>query len=629
MKSAPSCFSPARGLLWLLTILALGLSPLETGAQPIQVENPGDLAALADQQEFTPLDDSRLAAAAEQLRTAIGGLQRSPDLADREQLQWLGLPADASAPLEPVLQDAARLNQIQSQLEQDFEPLEQSRYQQLRSAIELYRRTLTARAEPDLVEQFHGRRQRVRDELARWLATGDLASHAAIARQIVWFDEHLQAAELVAALRQRLSHPNLILTMPAGSLALISRQSIELDQPVSRQSGQLRTSGRSQLSGQVRLMPSGGEAPLRLEFPGSLTLTTTSWLGPFHFRSEGRTALEASQGLDWTFHGLRLASEPQVTARTVLRNGPVQTRRHGPLPHTAARLADRLVARRSAEAAGAISHAAREELRAEFSRRAAEQLAEFNRQFASSITDSAVRLQLQPRQWHTAADQSAFTVRVTQDRHSGLAAPRPCPDDARSDLPALTVHETFAADVLNSVYRGQNWPRDLDANGLQSFNDQLPVPLFEHRDFLPRTSLHVRLHERRPFELRFDRDRIQLVLRAERMRLDERELSGVALTLDFRLVAERRQIVLLREGEPRLEFTDDRTADQDLLERFTLACRQELLGAMKREVTIPAVLEQAGWTVWPERFESRPGWFTVLARVEPARPAQSPGDDRR
>jgi hypothetical protein len=582
------------------------------------------LSRIMESLQFTALDDTSYQRSTAALVEAISQLQQSGEAVDREQLPWLGIPVPstesqgASSPdpglLEPLLRNDEQLRQLQIQLEQDFAPFEQPRYQQLREAVEQYRRLRHARDMRNLRQQFDQHCDRLKELVARWESTGDDRIYEPMRGHILWLDEHLQGPEVVQRLRSELSHPNLIMRLPADALALVSKQSISQSDPFSQRSKQLQTTGTSRFNGTVRLMPHVGETPFELACPGTVQLTTKSHLGPFRFDSRATTRVQARLDLSVTEEGFRLAAAPVIEARTRLQVGQVRARRNGLLPRVASRVVEGAIGRRSGEAAEQISTTIEERLSREMQRLANEQLQQINDGFQRRIADPATRLLMWPRAWQVSADDQAVTLRVTEDRHCGLAAPSAWNGDTQADSPSLAVHESFATDLLNAVFRGQNWPRDMDANGLQSFNDQLPVPLFESREFLANTRLHVRLNARRPFDVRFTDDIIRLVLRADRLELDEQPLLEARLELVFRLSAEGHKLVMRREGPPRLRLGDDSSIAAEVIERFETACRDELLGAMKTEVAIPAVIETEDWTIRTDRLDARSGWFTLFAQ---------------
>ena len=245
---------------------------------------------------------------------------------------------------------------------------------------------------------------------------------------------------------------------------------------------------------------------------------------------------------------------------------------------------------------------------------AEQQLVEINKQFKQTLLDRATRMQMQPRLWDVAGTRDYLTIRLTVDQQSGLGAAGPLPESREFDAPAISMHESFVTDLANAAFRGQNFPTELDANALQSFNDQMPFKLFEQREFLPETHLHVFLHPRRPLRIRFTNGRVEMQLRASRMELDDESLEDCRLTIQFDLHPKGKTIVIRRDGEPRIWVAPDREVAEATIYKFEQAVRGELLAAMKREVEIPSVVETEQWNVQPDRLESSNGWLTVVGQ---------------
>jgi hypothetical protein len=278
---------------------------------------------------------------------------------------------------------------------------------------------------------------------------------------------------------------------------------------------------------------------------------------------------------------------------------------------------DRLIARQAAEAAGRISNTVAERIQAELARLAEEQLGEINGQFQHAVLDRATRMQLQPRVWESTGSSQALTLRLTVDRQSGLGAPAPFATRKQGEAPAVSMHETFADSLANAAFRAQNFPTELDANTLQSFNDQLPVKLLERRDFLPDTRLRVFLNPRQPVRLRFLRHHIELELRANRMQLDDDALEDARLTVAFRVRPNGETVTVTLDGEPTVTVGSQRSVDPDLLRKFRQAAREELLAALKQRVEFPSVIESDGWTLRPDRVLAEESWLTVFGQFDP------------
>lgn len=565
---------------------------------------------------FRPIDAAVKGRAAERLKAAVQALQRARGERDRDQLEWLGIPESPEADLSAMLDDLATLRQIQFQLEQDFEPFEQDVYQELRAAIEHYGRVVLAQTVEELQGRFEQRREGIRAVLEGLNGAPDAAEHERLARHVVWLEQHLQAEELVSKLREAFSHPNVVLHMPRASLILVSEQTVRESEPVRQQSGPVRSSGTSRLEGTVRLLPQEGGAPLRLAFPAGVELATANRLGPYGFASRATTRLDGRLNLELTREGLRAASDPAVSARTCLWNGPARLQSPHGSSRIGGRVVDRLIARQAAEAASQISATVSRRIREEFARLADEQLQEINGQFQQILLDRAIRMQMQPRRWQVSGSDDALTLRLTVDQHSGLAAPATRPLANPRQAPAVSMHETFAGDLANAAFRAQNFPTELDANTLQSFNDQLPVQVFERRDFLPDPRLRIVLHPRRPLRLRFARRRIELEFVSSRMELEGDVLENARLTLAFRLQPNGTMLVVTREGDANISVASPASEEGDAqrVAKFQQAVREELLAALKGEVELPSVVETEDWNLRPERILADAGWLTVVGQ---------------
>lgn len=290
-------------------------------------------------------------------------------------------------------------------------------------------------------------------------------------------------------------------------------------------------------------------------------------------------------------------------------------------------MVDRMVAKRSSEAASDISSTIARRIREEIVRLADEQLKEVNQEFNRLVLDRATRMHLQPSEWNVTGSSDYLTLRLTVDQQSGLGAPAEFSPDSDFDAPAISLHESFINDLANAAFRGQNLPTELDANALQSLNDQLPFKLFEERDFLPETSVHVVLNARQPLHLRIADNRVEMQLRANRIELNDEKLENCRLSIVFRLKPNGDSITVQRIGEPRLLATGDTKVDDDAVRKFEQAVRNELLGAMLPTVEIPSVVENDGWTVRPEKFEAIRGWFTIVGHFsKPVEEETTPED---
>ena len=289
-------------------------------------------------------------------------------------------------------------------------------------------------------------------------------------------------------------------------------------------------------------------------------------------------------------------------------------------------LADQAISRRSPAAAKDLSAAASQRIGEELSRTAEQELGQINDQYRRRILAPAIRLQLKPRVWRTAADATHLAFRLTEDRHCGLAAHVPFAHAV--DAPAqAAIHETFATDVLNALFRGRNWPAEIDANSLQVLNDRLPVELFDVRGF--RHDLHLRLdlHPRQPFLLAFSPSRATVTLCLERVVLDGEELHDARLAFSYRVPPSREGNVLELAGPPNLSISPGRETPAQTIERFRRATHRELLSALKQRVVFDGPLwEGRTSSVELAQVALSDGWLALTARLASLPDGKGKGD---
>ncbi|MEO1525728.1 MAG: hypothetical protein AAFX06_09840 [Planctomycetota bacterium] len=442
------------------------------------------------------------------------------------------------------------------------------------------------------------------------------AEHRRLRDLVQWLEDHKQAPSLVRLAQQRFSHPNVEVSLSAQMLAALTKQELQKDEPIDRNSDGLTIRGTSRSTGNGFLVPvsDSGRGSLVMRFSGQTDFQMQSAMRRIRFGSSAVTSLNAATRISIADFLTLYAGPTSVCATTNLCNSDATVcRKLG--KRLIGRIADRTIAKKTPEFEEELSNEVATRVREELDKEIAGVLSSANSTVSDVLNVRAAWIGMPPRGIQTGTTNERIGLRLLVDALGGLAAPRPC---QRRDSDRISVHWTLASSFLNAMYTDYRprLPRTLNRDMIESWDERLPR-LFKE-DASPRNVwVDLELDYPRPFSLDFDGNKLSLILRARRILLDDEEETPQQVPYDLAIpyvteVGPTGTVKFLLAGEPTVEPRDI-MPEQDRMRAVREAVLGEFLYGLNPSFEVdPAAL--AGDSKLPitiRSIESSEGWLSV------------------
>ncbi len=571
------CLIAALALLLCVSSVVPGLG----AAEPLEYAN---LTRVLDEETFVAFGDEEFESSQDLLLSTLGNAP-----AEIEEDEWSYLRTDSVA--RAMKEDSAdlhdRLTNLVDKLNQNFSPYEEPRLLELRRLARRHLLLIENREQTENLRQsFQREKESLKQALAEFEASGSQEQHRRLATGIRWMEDHEMAGDFVRASRQRLSFPNLEVSLPASLLRSATMTHLPTqNEPVDRTSDGIRTRGSGELKSHayLRPIPAINHGDFRLQFKGEFLLTATNSRKRVQFNSRATTRITGVAAIALGGDGFLSFNDLQVCATSDLRNGRACVdRKIG--GRVMGRVVDRVIKKKTPEIEQALSRELRERVHKELGTQVSEIVEKANVAVNEQFWSPARRLDLSPRMLSVATANEHVKFTVLEDAQCGLAAPRPF--SATPDGHGFAAfHATLVTDLMNSVYVRHMNPAALNGDLVQRLNASLPVQMFQDVELTNEMRLNFELDFPRPFQVTFEHDVVHLTMRAERIVLDETPLSGRDLTLSYRVTAgSDNQVTFELQGAPRLS-SPDHPSDEDPPELIEVI-RDELLAGLLPEFTL-------------------------------------------
>jgi hypothetical protein len=557
------------------------------------------VAAALDQSTFVAFSDEEVAASRANLLQALSNAPVGVPAVD-----WLSLePNDVSRAIEVNADDVNRfLDRLIAKLIQDRTPFEHQGLLELRQHARHYNVVLeNQRNRGEVKQSFDRARKTAGEALTRYEQTRSPVDFEQIAAEVRWCQRHEQAAEFVKTTKEELSLPNLEFCLPAELVRTASRQQATLQtEAVNRDADGIQTIGTMDVWGQWYLEPAAayGGGILTVQFQGGVRFSATNTRRRIQFATCGYSQVAAVAQVAIDNQPFVTTSVLDANAATGLQNGPV-TVNQCLFARPIARLADRLIARKTPEIESALSQEVANAARAKLATQLEELAAKANAFVRDDFVPKARRLDL-PTRVSVSTTQHELRFHLTEDEQCGLAADAPCPSPP-DGLNFGAIHQTLMTDLMNAAYVRQNHPQNLDVNALQVLNEVMhkTVPFGPFREVAVRNrndvSLSLELDFPRPFLVSFQRGHFGLTFRARQLRLrGEPVYPAHDVTLDYRLSVQTDGAVHFEKvGDPRVI---PREGGRDAPSELVAAVRNELFADLRPAFTVePGRFFSGGW----------------------------------
>ncbi|HJT35448.1 MAG TPA: hypothetical protein VJ783_25705 [Pirellulales bacterium] len=487
---------------------------------------------------------SRLAAAVDRLRRYLdtGGANGA---AWKRYLRFDELSAAAGHP-ESVKSET--LEEVYNRFRADQVGLELPVFHEVGLALRDWLDAVERQSHPVAQEDLDRRLEQLTDQLGSFQRQPNPDELAKIAAALGWLSRHGQASSLVAALRRRLSQPNLHVHLSQRLITAATDRPADDVEDVRDVILGTTVIGRGHTLGHVRtrLVPSERYALLETVIEAVNEAKTVGYNGPARVGSLSHTELNGRKRFMLDANGFAVWPA-NATAQTSSRTYGVWSNKHGCVDRLVRRVAQKRLGQQKAAGEHVAAQHARSRLERRLDGEANRQLAQSNTNYLERFRNPLFRTGHLPRELRFSTTAADLQLVALHDGPARLAAPLPPPEPEGGLAMSVRLHESLANNLAEDFLAG----RTLDQDQL----DQLAVRLFGRvpKQFVDDErrgpwSLTFAAHD--PITLRIESDAAMVTIRGRRFASEDREFrTPMNITARYRLLREHDAVRAVREGE--------------------------------------------------------------------------------
>ncbi|MEO8493860.1 MAG: hypothetical protein ABI614_02235 [Planctomycetota bacterium] len=342
------------------------------------------------------------------------------------------------------------LNQSLVTYREDKPGLELKPFTDVRDSLRRYMNHLLYSASQGFSEEFDRRIEELATQLETYEAAPSTKLATGIGHSLGWFDRASQIDSVNAAVRARLSHPNLHVFASKQLVASGVRDSVEAVEPVRDYILGTSIRGTARMTGKVDLdlIPSDSRAAFNITMAGNAVTNNVGRNRSVSIYSTGYTRLNASKRVYLDPEGV---TSDWATA-TAWTNSTVSS--IAAKCGLVRKIAWKQVNQKQGQAERIASGKAASRVAGRVDAQAGEMLGNANENFQSKFRAPLVRRESFPELLDLQTTNDQLLVRMLRAGSFQLAAPGPAPElDGKFDLGAR-VHESIAGNFSESILGG-------------------------------------------------------------------------------------------------------------------------------------------------------------------------------
>jgi hypothetical protein len=506
--------------------------------------NADQLPALAREAKgvFIPYTKADLAAARATVLTAVERLEAriaaaGPTAAGwREYLQIDALRQQLTQP-QP---DLAKLDAVYQRFASGFEGLQLIWFADTRRALRTYLTTSRAIGQVQIAKQYQTALDKLAEAIERHAKSPTPDTAQEINSLVAWLDQAGQAPWVVAAIRNRLSHPNLELSI---SKAMIESR---LGGPVTNQSPvrdcilgtDVYGTGQTQGNVTIELVPSEDTAIIDALFQGTINTNTVGYNGPVTIYSLGATSLGARKRL--VFSAEQFGSQPTaVSAVTSTTICDIQARMA-----LIEKIARRKATQQKAEAESIAAQHAEQQFGQRMDQQVDEALGPANRDFQQKFRRLLTERGIFPELFRFASTTDQVRLIAKETGTAALAAPTTPPQAPRGSDVTLSLHESainnLTAAALGGIVLDETRFEEIIT---QYFN--LPKRIETSKDD---ETWAITFPERQPVSVAFTNNGFSITIRGQAFASEGRDYPAMNISAVYAIRKTDRGLRAVRQG---------------------------------------------------------------------------------
>ncbi|NDC53520.1 MAG: hypothetical protein EBZ74_04335, partial [Planctomycetia bacterium] len=421
-----------------------------------------DLAAVAQTafgtvEEFRPVSQSDLAAAAARLRAALGPLDRllarSPSGNDwRKYLDWPALQAQAA---DAARADAATLERLRKLLDAGENGLEMHQFVAVRRAVTAYAEAAEAAQAADARAAYAQRLEKLAAAVKAGAAAGTTEALDAVGPLLARLAESGQALATVARVRAAVDRPNLLLDVDESLLGAAVNRVVDERAPIDDTVLGTRVRGTGHTSGLVLLdfVPAADRAIVDIALDATNRSDTRGTQGPVTVHTLGTTKVDARKRIivdDQRVAALPVEADASTDTRTA---GIGVNKRFG--RNLIRRIASRKIAEMRPRAEAISERKVRERVRHQFDTQTAGAIAKAQSDYQAKFRQPLLERGWYPELLTISTSDSSLSVVARKALSDQIAAFTPAPDVDPDAVMAARVHETLVNNAAEIALGGR------------------------------------------------------------------------------------------------------------------------------------------------------------------------------
>jgi hypothetical protein len=609
-----------RRAIWVL--IALGCISTNLYAQT------SDAALLdrakAAKENFRPLARDEVSRRRLEVQRALGELDRSLATSRsgyaagwKAYLHWdqltQSLASDDTA-------DVAVLRDVFERFRRNNRGLEMPKFLQARDRLRDYLNAVQASREAKLQENYATMIDDLAKRLEQYVATPTGANGPEIGRTLSWLQNAGQAPELVSAVQDRFSQPNLVAHASARFVGAGFNERINRTQPVTDVilGTSIRGTAHFLANQSSHTIHSANDARLNILLNGTIYTNNVGYNGPVTIRNSGVTSVAAAKQL--------VVNADGVFAMPATSNCRTSTTIHSISAKCG--LIERIAWKKAGQQKGqaeaiASSHAAAR-MNGFINQEAAGSVARANEQFQEKFRWPLVRRGHAPKDMNISSDANGMGVTMLQmsrDQIAAPSAPPAVPDD--HDL-AIQTHESFVANFSEAAIGGLELTDEMLAKMMQDATGSVPEELQITDE---KTPWSITFAENFPISAAFDGNQVRLALRANRFTsgrnedgtVDQETKGLIEISATYSIEKTEKGATLKRQGPLNVDFVGEETlgvaqigAKKILARKFGSLFKPELVG---EGLKLKGRWAKAG-TLRLGDVKAEKGWIAVAWQAE-------------
>jgi len=526
------------------------LLALVLGAAPAWA---ADLASLASQplgsgEAFRPVSEGRLVTAAVKLREALGPLDRllarsSSGENWRKYLDWSALQQQAASGPHA---DVATLRRLFGRLDAGENGLEMPQFAAVRRAVGGYLEAADAASNPQAVEVYTQRLEKLAAAVAAGAASGTPEPLDPVGPLLARLEDSGQAPGAVARIRGAVSRPNLFLEVDESLLGTGVNRAVDEVAPINDTLLGTRVRGTGVTSGLVYLdfVPNADRATVDLALDATNHSDTKGSQGPVTVRTLGTTKVGARKRL--------LIDDRQIVVLPVEANASTDTRTAGIGVSSKfgkrliRRIASKKIAQMRPQAEAIAEGRARDRVREQFESQTMGPIAQAARDYQAKFRRPLMERGWYPEMLHLNTSSSRLHVtarKALADQIAAFTAPPPVDPDA---VLSARVHESMVNNSAEITLGGRTITQKFVEEQMKKNDMAVPMELQSDADQPPWS---ITFAKRRPVELDVEDNRVKLTVRGSNYTSGDREFDAMDIWATYRIEPGHPGMRLVRDGD--------------------------------------------------------------------------------